>query len=81
MDALLQRFEIQTMVGGDDDLAVDHAARRQLRADGGDELGKVSGQWTFVTAAQLDVEVVAEADRPEAVPLGLIGQRVGTLGD
>ncbi len=74
VDALLQRFEIQTVVGGDDDLAVDHAARRQFRADGGDELGKVPGQRPLVAAAQLDVEVVAEADRPEPVPLGLIGR-------
>ena len=32
MDALLQRLEVQAVVGGDDDLAVDHATRRQLGA-------------------------------------------------
>ena len=32
VDALLQRLEVQAVVGGDDDLAVDHAALRQLGA-------------------------------------------------
>ena len=39
MDALLQRFEIQAVVGGDNDLAVDHAALRQLGGGGRNQLG------------------------------------------
>lgn len=40
MDALLQRLEVQAVVGGDDDLPVDHTAMRQLGPDRGDQLGK-----------------------------------------
>ena len=31
VDALLQRLEVQAVVGGDDDLAVDHAALAAVR--------------------------------------------------
>ena len=72
VDALLQRLEVQAVVGGDDDLAVDHAAFRQLGLDRGDELGEVAGHRPLVAAAQLDLVAVAEANRSESVPLGLI---------
>ena len=70
---LLQRLEVQAVVGGDDDLAVDHAALRQLGSDRRDQFGEVAGHRPLVAAAQLDLVAVAEADRPEAVPLRLVG--------
>ena len=72
VDALLQRLEVQAVVGGDDDLAVDHAALRQLGVDRRDQLGEVAGHRPLVAAAQLDFIAVAEADGPEAVPFRLI---------
>ena len=76
MDALLQRLEIQALIGaagsGDDDLAVDHAPRRQLGGGRGDQFGKISGHRSLIAAAQLDLIAVAEQDRPESIPFGLI---------
>ena len=72
MDALLQRLEIQAVVGGDDDLAVDHAAFRQLGDGRGNQLGKVPGHRFLVAAADLHLLAVAKKNRPEAVPFGLI---------
>ena len=72
VDALLQRLEIQAVVGGDDDLAVDHAALRQLGDGRGDQLGKVAGHRFLVAAADLHLIAVAEKNRPEPVPFGLI---------
>ncbi len=77
VNALLQRLEIQSPVGGDDDFAVDHAALGQLGLDRGDQLGKIACHRPFVAAAQLDLVAVAETDRPEAIPLGLIGRISG----
>ena len=74
VDALLQRLEIQPVVGGDDDFTVDHAALRQLGLDRGDQFGEVPGHGPLVAAAQLDLVAVAETDRPEAIPLRLVGR-------
>ena len=62
MDALLQRFEIQAVIGGDDDLAVDHAALRQLGGGGRDQFGEVPGHRLLVAAADLHLLTVAEKD-------------------
>ena len=72
VDALLQRLEIQAVVGGDDDLAVDHAALRQLCLDRLDQFGEVPGHRPLVAAAELHLVAVAKTYRPEAVPLGLV---------
>src|SRR6185437_8347630 len=72
VDALLQCLEVEAVIGGDDDLAVDHAALRQLGDRRGDQLGEIAGHRFFVAAADLDLIAVAEKDRPEAVPLRLI---------
>ena len=74
VDALLQRLEIQAVVGGDDDLAVDHAAFGQLGRDRRDQLGKVAGHRPLVAAADLDLVAVAEDDGPESVPFRLVGR-------
>jgi len=50
VDALLQRLEVQAVVGGDDDLAVDHAAFWQLGGGRSDQLGEVPGHRPFVAA-------------------------------
>ena len=74
--AQLQRLEVQPAVGGDDDLAVDHAPLGQLGDGRRHQFGEVAGHRPLVAAAELDLVAVAEADRPEAVPLRLVG-RVG----
>ena len=74
VDALLQRLEVQPVVGGDDDLAVDDAPLGQFGLDRRDQLGEVAGHRPLVAAAELDLVAVAEADRPEAVPLRLVGR-------
>ena len=51
MDALLQRLEVQPVIGGDDDLTVDHATIRQLCGGRRDEFGEVAGHRPFVAAA------------------------------
>ena len=76
VDALLQRLEVQAVVGGDDDLTVDHTPLRQLGLGRRDQFGKVAGHRPLVAAAQLDLIGVAEADGPEPVPFRLIG-RIG----
>ena len=84
VDALLQRLEVQAVIGGDDDLAVDHAALRQLGLDRRDQLGEVAGHRPLVATAQLDLIAVTETDRPESIPLGFIrgirGDRLDRLG-
>ena len=72
MDALLQRLEVQAAVGGDDDLAVEHAPLRELRLERRHEFGEVARHRPLVAAAELDLVAVAEDDRAEAVPLRLV---------
>ena len=72
VDALLQRPEVQAAVAGDHDLAVDHGARREVAPDGLHHLGEVAGHRPLLAAADLDLVAVAEHDRAEAVPLGLV---------
>ena len=56
----------------DDNLTVDHAALRQFGLDRRDELGEVAGHRPLVAAAQLDFVAVAETDRSESIPFGLV---------
>ena len=59
----LQRLEIQPVVGGDDDPAIDHATLGQLGRDRRDQFGEVAGHRPLVATAQLDLIEVAEAYR------------------
>jgi hypothetical protein len=72
MDALLERPEVQAARAGDDDLAVDHCARREVAPDRLHQLGEVPGHRPLVAAADLDLLPVAKHDRAEAVPFGLV---------
>ena len=72
MNPLLQGLEIQAVIGGDDDLTVDHATARQLGRDGRDQFGEVARHRPLVSAAQLHLVAVAEANRPEPIPFGLV---------
>src|SRR5207342_3922521 len=62
---------------GDHDLAVDDDSLRQVRADRLHDLGEVAGHRPLVPAADLHLVVVAEDDRAEPVPLGLVAERAG----
>src|SRR5919197_49557 len=68
VDALAERVE-----GRGDDLAVEDVAAGGKR---GGDVGEVAGQRLAVAGLQLDVVAVDEDDRPEAVPLWLIGPPV-----
>ena len=59
-------------VAGDHDLAVDDRARREVAPDRLDDLGEVARHRPLLAAADLDLVAVAEHDRAEAVPLGLV---------
>ena len=73
VEALLERPEVEPPVGaGDHDLAVDDGARRQALACRRDHLGEVARHRAGVATADLDLVAVAEHDRAEAVPLGLV---------
>ena len=72
VDALLERPEVQPAVTGDHDLAVDDRARREVAPDGLDHLGEVAGHRPLLAAADLHLVAVAEHDRAEPVPLGLV---------
>src|SRR5581483_848520 len=76
MNALLEDLEVEPVArrSEHDDLAVDHAAGREVGLDRFDELGKVPRHRLLVTAADLDLVAVAKDDRPKAVPLGLEAQ-------
>jgi hypothetical protein len=73
MQAQLQRLEVEPS-GREvrqDDLAVDHAAWRQLGQRGINQLREVAGHRPLVPATELHLVAVAEHDGPEPVPLGL----------
>src|SRR4051812_38112752 len=72
MDALLQRPEVEAVVALDDDLAVDHGSLWKGVPDGFYDVGEVAGHRPLLAAADLDLVAVAEHDRAEAVPLGLV---------
>ena len=87
VDALAQRFPVQpdaaADLAGDDDLAVEHTARRQLVAQRVEQLREVPAEILAAAGLQHDVVAVAEHQRPEAVPLRLVGPHprlVGHLG-
>src|SRR5688572_19393560 len=72
MDAELQGVEVETLLVGEHDLAVDHRAGREGLQQRGFELGEITVERFVVPADYLDVLVVPEHDRPETVPLRLV---------
>ena len=77
VDAHLQEIEVETLLGGDHDLAVEHRAPGERVPQLLDELGEVPVERALVAAAELDLVAVAEHDAPEAVPLRLVEHPVG----
>src|SRR5437667_10876182 len=71
MQAELERVEIEPVVLGDDDFAVEHAGRGQLRAECFDYLGEVAVERLFIAALDVDLVLVAEDQGAEPVPFGL----------
>ena len=87
VDALGQRLPVQPDAATDlarhDDLAVEHAARRQLVAQRVEQFREVPAEFLAVARLQDDLVAVAEHQRAEAVPLRLVGPHprfVGHLG-
>src|SRR5262249_42095634 len=71
---------------GDDDLAVDDAARRKREKQRGVQLGKVAVERPQVAALHEQLGAAAKNDRAKTVPLRLVekrpgGQRVRQLGE
>src|SRR5262245_12007028 len=71
VDAQLQRLEVESAVPRDHDLAVEHAAPRELRLERLAELREVAVERLLVAALQQELVAVAEDDHPESVPLRL----------
>src|SRR5207249_2202774 len=67
----LQGVEVEPTLGGDHDLAVDHAPSWQAGAKARFQLRKVPVERLQLTALDVEPVAVAEHDGPEAVPLGL----------
>ncbi len=68
----LQRVEVQTVLVGQDHLAVHDAAGRERFAKRRDQLREVALQRPRVAALDPDIVALAEDDRPEPVPLRLV---------
>ncbi len=93
VDALAERVEVQVRGARpvarpcQHDLAVDHAPGRERLAGGLDDLREVALHRAAVARVDAHVVAVAEDERPEAVPLGLVdpprpvGGLVGHGGD
>ncbi len=60
MKAQLQRFEVERVILGDDDFAVEHAARGQLRAQRLEQFGEVAVERLVIAALDQDLVAVAE---------------------
>src|SRR6185369_7864517 len=74
----LQRVEVETASGRDDNLAVDDAAVRELFNQGVMQFGKVTIEGTKIAALNVDVSAAAKHDCAESVPLRFVQKR--TLG-
>src|SRR5437867_13406444 len=71
MNTELQCFEVERAISGDDDFAVDHGARRQLRSKRPQQFGEVPVQRFFITALDKDLVAVAKNQRAKPTPFGL----------
>jgi hypothetical protein len=87
MQPQLERIEVERRALRDHELAVEHAALRQLCQEDVDDLGEVSIQRLLVAALDEDLVPVAEHEDAEAVPLRLedplvaAGQLADALGE
>ena len=71
MQPQLQRLEVETVLAGDDDLAVEHAALGDARLQRLDELREVAVERPLVAALDEHLVAVAKDEGAEAVPLRL----------
>src|ERR1700733_4798504 len=69
MKPKLQGVEIQTIIPGDDDFAVERATSRQLRPQRLHQFRKVTVERLFIAALDLNLIPVAENQRTEPIPL------------
>ncbi len=87
MKPKLQRLEIEPAILGDDDFAIQHATRRQLRPQRLEQFGKIAVQRLFIAALDLDLVPVAKNQRAKPIPLRFEdprfagGQVVHSLGE
>src|SRR5207247_10169399 len=68
MNAELQCFEVERAISGNDDFAVDHGARRQLRSKRPQQFGEVPVERFFITALDKDLVAVAKNQRAKPIP-------------
>jgi hypothetical protein len=76
MQAELQRIEIEPLGGRNHDLAVDHAARRQLAREQLVQLGKIAIEGTQIAALNEHLRRAAKDDRAKAVPFRFVEKAV-----
>ena len=69
MNPKLQFLEVEPIVLGDNDFAVENASSGQLRIQWLEQLGKVSIQRFRIAALNKDFVPIAEDQRAEPVPL------------
>src|SRR4051812_11139733 len=87
MDAQQERLELQAGGSGDDDLAVEDAALRDLAGERLDQLREVPVERLQLAALQIDLALVAENEAAKPIPLRLVekavaGRKVlGELGE
>ena len=72
MEPHLQRVEVEAVRRRDDDLAVNHRARRQLLDQGLVQLREIAVERLQVAALDEHVGRVAEHDGAKAIPLRLV---------
>ena len=80
MQTHLQRVEVEPARGGDDDLAVHHAAIREVGKQRLVQFGKVTIERPEIPALDEELGATAKDDRAKPVPLGLVQKRA-TAGD
>ena len=83
MDAHLQGVEVEAVVGGDHDLAVDDAAAGQVLLERVDELGKVPAQGLAALRLKRHRVPILECHAAEAIPFRLVKPAAagGDVGD
>ena len=68
MNALAKRVEVEHAVHFNNDLAIEHATRRQTGKQRGNQLGEVTREGLLVPTAEYHLVAVTEHDRTESVP-------------
>src|SRR3984885_9719707 len=71
MEAKLERVEVEPVLVGDDDFAIERAAGRQLRQQGIDHFREVSIERFLVAALNQDLVSVSKDQHPKAIPFRL----------